>query len=399
MGDTIELSQSKVQTNKYFFAFIAMLIVPLSGLSIDIYVPSLPEVSQYFGVDKALSQLSITAYMLGLGVMQLFAGGISDSFGRKKPFSIAMVTFILATLFIPFAQDIYQLLMLRLIQGITVALVIVPMRAVISDLFSGREFFKMVNYMTMAWSIGPIVAPAIGGYLQHLFGWQACFYFLGAYSILGFLFAFFLPETSPVQHPFHIQAILKRYKEILFHRVVLKGIILNGLLYSMIILFATVGPFLIQNVLHYSPVEFGRVALLIGLAWFLGAMTNRFLIDVRYETKATICLWSTFVIAVITLFATLFLPLSIYLIVIPILMMLYICGIIFPEHFAKGISLFPHAAASASSLFAAIVFLIPAVISSLGTFLRSNSSFPLMAAYVGLIGMCLIIYYVGKRIH
>ncbi len=74
------------ESQRYWYAAIALFIVPLSGLSIDIFVPSLPVISHYFGATKSLAQLSITMYMLGMGVMQLFSGSISDSFGLKKPF-------------------------------------------------------------------------------------------------------------------------------------------------------------------------------------------------------------------------------------------------------------------------------------------------------------------------
>lgn len=386
--------------NKYYLAAIVLLVTPLSGLSIDIYIPSLPEVSQYFGVENALSQLSISSYMLGLGLMQLFAGALADCFGRKRPFLIAMIIFLIATFSIPFSVNIYQMLLFRFIQGVSIAVVVGPMRAVIADLFSGREFVKMANYMTMVWSIGPIVAPAIGGYLQHIFGWQASFFFLGIYSTIGFILIWvFLPETSPVQHPFHLSSILKRYRVIILHPLFLMGTLLNGSLYTIIILFAAVGPFLIQNVLHFSALQFGYISLLTGLAWFLGTMTNRFLIDVPFPIKAKWCLWAMLSIALISLNIMIFFSMTIYIILLPILGILWIGGIIFPNNFAKVIALFPNSAGSASSLFASFVFLIPALNSGLGTYLKSSTALPLMCAYVGIIIICLVVFYVSKRFY
>lgn len=394
------LVTTKVYLNKYFLAAIVLFIVPLSGLSIDIYVPSLPEVSHYFGVDKAMAQLSISAYMLGLGVMQLFAGAITDSFGRKRPFLFAMSLFLVTTFSIPLVATIHQLLILRLIQGLSIAAVVGPMRAVMSDLFSGREFFKMANYMTMAWSIGPIIAPAIGGYLQHLVGWQSCFYFLGIYSSLGLLAVWlYLPETSPLQHPFNLRAILHRYREILAHPFFLTGVSLNGLLYSIIIFFAAVGPFLVQNVLHFSAIQFGYVSLLAGLAWFLGTLTNRFLIDVDFKIKVKFCLWSMLLISLMAFVSTLFFALTIYLIFIPLIMLLWLGGIIFPNNFAKVLAIFPQSAGSVSSLFAAFVFLIPAVNSGMFAYLKSNSASSLMGAYVMLIIASLTVYYINQRFY
>jgi len=384
------------QSKKYFISTIVLFILPLSGISIDIYVPSLPDVSHYFNVNQSLAQLTVTTYMIGLGFMQLFAGSISDSFGRKKPFIFAMIIFILATLLVPLSKNIHQLLILRFIQGCTIALTVVPMRSVIMDLFEGRELFKMSTYMTMAWSIGPIIAPAIGGYLQYYFGWKSCFYFLAAYSILALVFAItFLPETSMYRHRFHAGEIFSRYRQIFLHWQFSSGLIINGLLYSFIILFGIVTPFLIQNVLHYSSIQFGHITLLMGLAWFMGTMTNRFLIDVPLDIKVKSCfsviLFSTLVMLAIALVF----PLNLYNITVPVFISLWAGGIIFPNYFVRSISYFPKITGSANAAFGSFVFVISGLSSIIGTLLKSTSEVPLASAYVGLTVLCLIIYYLA----
>ena len=385
--------------NKYFIAALALAIIPITGLSIDIYVPSLPAVSLYFGVNKAYAQLTITAYMIGLGIMQLFAGGISDSYGRRNPFLIAMFIYILSTLWIPWSHRISELLFLRLMQGIFIGVTVVPIRSVIADLFEGKEFYKMVNYIAMSWSIGPIIAPAIGGYLQHYFGWQANFYFLAVYSSIFFLLALrYLPETSLHYHPFHLGKILLRYRQILFHWDFLSGVFINGILYSFIILFSIVGPFLIQNVLHYSAIEFGHIALLMGLAWFLGTTTNRFTLALDIEKKARICFFIMLIIIIFMFAISLFFPLKIWNIVIPMFILLWTGGTVFPNYFARAIALFPEMTGSANALFGAFVFFIAGISSGFGTLLKSTRELPLIITYFGLIILCLIINHLRKTI-
>ncbi len=384
--------------NKYLALCLALFVVPISGLAIDIYVPSLPAITSYFGVDKSLAQLTITFYMAGLGLMQLFAGVISDSFGRKKPFLIAMALFILATFLIPLSASIQQLLLLRLVQGSAVAMVIVPMRSVLNDLFEGPEYYKKSNYMFLAWSMGPIVAPMIGGYLQHYFGWQSSFYFLLMYSVIFFILIFFLmPETSQHRHPFRLATSLCRYKQMLLHKEYITGVLMNCLLYSLIILFAVVGPFLIENKLHYSPIEFGRVSLLAGLAWFLGGFTNRFLIHIALKKKAVAVFSAMLFISVVTLVLGFIMPMSISLIVLPTLLMLYLGGIVFPNNFARGIAFFPKTTGSANALFGSLVFLGAGISSGLATFLKSGTQIPLGIAYVGIIFMCLIVTFIQNQ--
>src|SRR5262245_34594775 len=103
--------------HKNWLALIVFLVVPLSGLGIDIVSPSLPAIAHYFSASKALSQLNITTYMIGFALALLISGSIADSVGRKKPFIIFIVLYILASLCIVLSDNIHELLILRCVQG------------------------------------------------------------------------------------------------------------------------------------------------------------------------------------------------------------------------------------------------------------------------------------------
>lgn len=385
--------------HRYFLAALAMFILPVSGLAIDIYVPSLPAVSQYFAVDKSMAQLSITTYMAGLGLMQFFGGSISDSFGRRLPFLVSMTFFIIATLLIPHSSTISQLLLLRFIQGSAVAVSVVPMRAIFADLFHGNEYYKMITYMTMIWSIGPVIAPAIGGYLQHYLGWQYNFYFLGVYSLISLILnTIYLPDTSPHHHPFQLMAILKRYRGILTHPIFLISLLMNTLLYSICILFAVIASFVIETQLHYTSVEFGHVALLTGFAWFIGTMSNRFLMDIPLMKRFYVSFSAMFVVALVSLMAAFIMPMNIYLLVISTLLLLMLGGNVFPDNFARVMELFPEASGSANALYSGCVFLLTALISTLGAVLKSSTLIPVMLTYTILPLLLLLLVLVEKRV-
>lgn len=374
-----------------FYMAIVLFLIPISGLSVDIYIPSLPAMGHFFNVDKSLVQLSITFYMFGMGLTQIIAGPISDSFGRKKPFIVGMLIYIASTCAIPIIKDIYLLLFMRLLQGISIGLFIVPIRAIMSDLFTGKELQKLMTYMVMTWSIGPIVAPVIGGYLQNSFGWQVNFYFLIVYSSLGFLLVlFFLPETSQYRHDFRLRIIFNNAREILSMWEYFRGLLSNGLLYSIIILFAIVAPFLLQNKLHLSAIQFGHAALFVGLAWFIGSMINRFTLHISSMRKIKLCLWIMMGIDIIMLLLGYFLPLNLYSLMLPLFFMLLLGGVIFPTYFAYAIALFPTKSGSANAFMGAFVFLIPSIVSAFGTLLKANTQIPLALAYLLIIVACLI---------
>lgn len=385
-------TQQKKQTaNHYFVAFVALFGMLVSGLSIDIYVPSLPAVTAHFGVDKGLVQFTITTYLIGFGVTQLFIGSFSDSVGRKIPLITATSAFTLISILIPFSHTIYQLQLLRLLQGIAVACVNVPTRTIIADLFEGAEFYKMMNYATLAWALGPIIAPAIGGYLQHYVGWQAPFYFLAAYGLLLLiLYLLFLPETIKSKRPFNAREMVRCYWELLFNKDYILGLVCLGSVYAMLILFGVVAPFFIQNVLHYSAVQFGHMALLAGLSWFIGNMSNRFLLHLDLAMKIRICLSVMLIItAVMLVFAVNDAP-NIYSIIIPTMLLFFCGGIIYPSYFAQNVALFRHIPGYANGLMGAVIILIGSLGSTVGIFLKSHSQVPLTLAYVGIAVICLV---------
>jgi DHA1 family bicyclomycin/chloramphenicol resistance-like MFS transporter len=389
---------SSLHNHRFRIAIMALFIVPLSGFGIDIYVPSLPSVASYFHISNALVQLTIAMYMLGYGILQFISGNIVDSIGRKPTFMLSMLIYIIASFLIPHVQTIEQLLFLRFIQGACVAFFQVCMRAVMPDLFTGKEFQKMTTYMIMAWSIGPIIAPAIGGYIEHYFGWQANFYFLGAYGVLAIILnLFFIPETLDQKKPFHFVAFMKTSKEILTHASYLSGVLSLGLMYSIMILFGVVASFLIQNTLHYSPIAFGHMALLMGLAWFFGTMSNHFLIAVDPRKKIKIILSCMLVIALIALGFSLIQTINLQTLLISSFVLLYFAGLSFPIYGAHSTSIFPDSKATANALMGVFMVSIPAISSTLAGILKIDSQSELAFAYVLLIAICCVISYLRRK--
>lgn len=380
-----------LESNKYFFVFLALGGILISGFSIDIYSPSLPAVTTYFNVDKSQVQFTITTYLIGFGLSQLFAGSLSDSIGRKYIIITAISAYCVFSGMIPYSQTIYQLQILRLFQGCAVAFINVPTRAIIADLFEGAEFYKMMNYVTIAWAIGPIIAPAIGGYLQHYINWYASFYFLMTYGfILLILYILYLPETIKIKQPFKGIELLRWYWLLITNKDYFLGIICLGSLYAMLILFGLVAPFLIQNVLHYTALQFGYMALLMGSAWFLGNITNRFLLHVKIAKKVKISFLLMFLITLVMLAVAIKETINIYDIILPASLLFYFGGLVFPNYFAQNIAIFQHISGYANGLMGALIVLMAGIGSAAGTLLKSYSQVPLTSAYMFITTICFI---------
>lgn len=377
---------------------LILFILPISGLSIDIYVPSLPTITDFFGCQKFLVQMSITIFMVGMGLMQFFAGAITDSFGRRTPILVGMPIYILATALIPWAPNIYCLLVLRLLEGLAIGLFAVPLRAILPDLYEGKALHKTMSYVVIAWSIGPIIAPVIGGYLQHYFGWSANFYFLTIYSLIAFLCTIFLlPETTKHRHEFSIKTIGNNSKEILSSFEYWRGVLSDGLLYSIMILYAVLAPFFLSNQFHFSAIEIGHASLFVGLGWFTGAMINRFTLQIDLFKKIKFTLLSMLVVTIISILLNWIFSLNIYLLIPPVFLLAAGGGIIFPNYFGRGMALFPNKTGSANAFMGGFIFVISGLSSSFGSLLKSNSSLPLMFSYMGITIICLFLLW-GARL-
>ena len=269
---------ARLQRNLTLRLSILLAMVPLTGATIDIYVPSLPAITAHFGVTAQLVQWTIPSYLIGYSLAQLFCGAFSDAWGRRALLIIGIVLYIGASLLAASASSISMLILMRFVQGLGVAAPGVLARAIASDSFDSDRLPQVTNYITLAWALGPIIAPLIGGYLQHVFGWKAVFYFLTAYGCVVLLLIYFLlPETNPHRHELRPDTLLEQYKAVFASPIFLGCAFVLAIIYAQLILFNVIGPFLIQTVLGESPIVFGRVALSLGAAWFLGSLANRIL--------------------------------------------------------------------------------------------------------------------------
>ena len=163
-----------------------LTLVALSGvsaLSMNVFLPSLPGMARDFGVDYAVMQLSVSAYIGASAVLQLLGGPISDRWGRRPVVLTSLAIFILATIGTLLAPDVGTFLIFRLIQAVVATCMLVP-RAVVRDMYDGAQAASMIGYVTMGMAVVPMVAPVIGGILDEAYGWRANFAVMGLLALL-----------------------------------------------------------------------------------------------------------------------------------------------------------------------------------------------------------------------
>jgi MFS transporter, DHA1 family, multidrug resistance protein len=252
------------------FALTLLLsfLTALGPLSMDMYLPSLPEIAHSLNAPVLDAQLTISAYLFGFAVGQIFYGPISDRFGRKPVLLIAVVLYAVATIGCAMAQSIESLIAARFLQALGGAGSIVLARAVVRDVYSGARAGRELSLMGAITGFAPIIAPMIGGLLQTVLGWRAIFIVLLGFAVVsGTMAALLLPETlrERASGPFSLRAMGGLYRSVLAHRGFLAN--LGILTASFIGLFAWVSgaPIVMQGA------RYGLSPLVFGVTFSLGA--------------------------------------------------------------------------------------------------------------------------------
>jgi len=154
-----------------------ILLAGVSAMSMNVFLPSLPNMTAYFDTEYRIMQLSVAVYLGVNAVLQVVVGPISDRYGRRPVLLGSLILFLLATLGCIFAPTAEVFLMFRMCQAFVVAGMVLS-RAVVRDMVPQDQAASMIGYVTMGMALVPMIAPALGGFLDVIFGWQANFWAL-----------------------------------------------------------------------------------------------------------------------------------------------------------------------------------------------------------------------------
>ncbi|MCW8842671.1 MAG: MFS transporter, partial [Rhodobacteraceae bacterium] len=260
-----------------FIALCAMMFATIA-FSIDAMLPALPEIGRTLSPDNLnRAQLIITSFVLGMGLGTLFAGPLSDAFGRKRVLIAGALLYSVCAFLGAQAESLELILAARLFQGIGAAGPRVVTLAIIRDLFSGREMAKIVSFVMMVFTLVPAIAPTLGAGLIALTGWRGIFFAFIVFSMISILWlGLRLPEplARKDRRPLRLVLLWDGLKEMIRLPVVRASVIAQC--FSFAVLFATISS--VQQIYDITfgrgdefPYWFGGIALVSGTASFVNA--------------------------------------------------------------------------------------------------------------------------------
>ncbi|MQY09547.1 multidrug effflux MFS transporter [Actinomadura macrotermitis] len=263
----------------------------LAPLSIDMYLPALPELTGDLSTGAVQAQLTLTACVAGLALGQVVAGPMSDAWGRRRPLLVGMAAYTAASLVCALAPTVETLIALRLVQGAAGAAGIVIARAVVRDLYDGTAAAKFFSLLMLVNGLAPILAPVFGGQLLRVMPWPGVFGVLGGIGVALLLAALFgLPETLPPgrRATGGLRETLRTFRALLADRVFAGYAAAIGLAFAAMFVYISGSPFVLQDLYHLSPQMFSLVFAVnsVGIiaagqagGWLAGRVPLRRLLD------------------------------------------------------------------------------------------------------------------------
>ena len=248
-------------TRRFRWSFAALLaaLATLGPFSIDAYLPAFAGIQESLQASPIEIQQTLSAYLFAFGVMFLFHGALSDSFGRRPVILAALVVYAVASAGGALAQSAQALIIWRVVQGLSVGAGMVVGRAMIRDLFGPEDAQRLMSLVTLFFGLAPAIAPIIGGFLFVGFGWRAVFWFLTAVGVvLVAVSVRFLPETLPEtsRQSFHPVALLKGYREVGIHFRFLLLSVAAGFNFNGFFLYIVSAPVFLGHHLGLGPQQY-----------------------------------------------------------------------------------------------------------------------------------------------
>ncbi|MFI1645873.1 Bcr/CflA family multidrug efflux MFS transporter [Streptomyces avidinii] len=364
--------------------FILGGLTALPPLSMDMYLPALPQVTDALHSPAATVQLTLTACLAGMALGQLVIGPMSDKWGRRRPLLIGMVVYVLATAICALAPTTELLISFRLLQGLAGAAAIVIARAVVRDLYDGDEMARFFSTLMLISGAAPIIAPLIGGQVLRFADWRGVFLVLTVVgAVLTLMVWRGLGETLPPErrHTGGVGSALRTMRGLLGDRVFAGYTLTGGFSFAVLFSYISASPFVVQEIYGASPQAF---ALLFGLnsvgLILVGQINGKLLVGrVRLDKVLAVGLAVVMAAAVALLLMStgVFGEVGLTPITAALFVLMSAMGVVLPNTNAQALMRTPHAAGSASALLGTSSFLIGAIASPLVGIAGEDTAVPM----------------------
>ncbi len=271
------------QRPQWLLALMLACLGMLGPFSIDTYLPAFSGMAGSLGATPVQMQQTLSGYLFGFAVMNLFHGALADSFGRRPVILSGIGLFTLASVGCALSETIGALIFFRTLQGISSGAGVVVSRAIIRDMYEPASAQRVMSQVTIYFGVAPAVAPMVGGLLYEHVGWHSIFWFLAAVGALLWLGnAMWLPESlhASERQPFNPRNLMRGYWSFLRNPKFLMLTLASGIPFNGMFMYVLAAPTFLGEHLRLAPTQFFwffiiSVAGIMGGAWWSGRLAGK----------------------------------------------------------------------------------------------------------------------------
>ncbi|MFN8354062.1 MAG: multidrug effflux MFS transporter [Spirosomataceae bacterium] len=378
------------------------LLSAIGAFSIDTYLSGFPSIAADLHVTVDDVSYSLSSFFIGISLGQMLYGPLLDRFGRKKPLTIGLTLYVIASLGCGMANTIEVLIGARFLQAVGGCVGIVAPRAIVRDTFPVQESAKIFSMLILVLGVSPIIAPTVGSYFITAFGWHSVFWLqagIGLTLLVAVLF--FLPESrqpdaSVSLHPNYVtKTFWGVFRNPQFFTYALTGSLISGGVYA----YLSGSPFVFMKLFNVTEQQYGWIFGLLAAGLILSSQLNnlvlkRFASAQIIQTALRIQVGFGVVLVIVSALGWLNLTNAVLLI------MLFLCcqGFSAPNASALSLAPFSKEAGSASALMGALQMGVGSMATALVGVLSNGTSLPMMAVMASSVLLAFLILTIGRRL-
>ncbi|WP_414685483.1 multidrug effflux MFS transporter [Micromonospora robiginosa] len=360
-------------------------LTAIGPLSLDMYLPAFPAMARELGADQAGIQLSLTTCLIGLALGQLVTGPLSDRWGRRRPVLIGVVAYAVLALACAAAPTAPLLAAARFAQGMAGGMGVVVARAVVRDLYAGRDAARYFSRLTLVFGVAPVAAPSVGSLVLRFGSWRAVFLTLAAIGVvLAVAVALRLPETLPAERRSTggLATTVRTMRSLAADRVYLGYALTQGFAFAGLFAYISGSSFVFQDVFGVSAAVFSVLFGVNALALVATGQLNARLLD-RFSPRRLLV--ATLVVGVVTAAGVLTGALAGSLAVTAVALFAFVgsLGMVMPNSTALALDAHARHAGTAAALMGGIQSVVGALAAPLVGLGGEGSALPMAAVLAG----------------
>ncbi|GAA0881156.1 multidrug effflux MFS transporter [Algoriphagus jejuensis] len=373
------------QYNKWeYFKIVLVLgaLCTISPFSIDMYLPGFPEMARDLDTPISNIQLSLTAYLVGIAIGQLFYGPLLDKYGRKKPLYIGLGIYVLASVGCALSQSVENLIVMRFLQAIGGCAGMVSAQAIVRDIFPVEKTAQALSLLTLVIAVSPMIAPTVGGFVTTFYNWHWVFIILAGLTLLIWLGAMtILPNGAEPDPEVSLKPskVWKNYGIVLQNRQFLVYMLVGGLAGAAPLVYIVSSADVFMNIYQVSEQTYGWIFAILAFAMIGSTQLNHLLLN-KYKSQQIINFSMhyqvfTGLLLIIGIFAQV---LNVYALVGLMFLFLTAHGLNSPNTAALSLAPFARNAGSAAALLGSARMAIGGMVSGIVSMFHSGTAMPMV---------------------